>query len=178
MSKKETAQAEKKEHQPEQEAAPEEVKSEQPAEPSELEKAREELNKEHDQYLRLAAEYDNFRKRSQREKDGIYQDAVADTAKKFLPVYDNLERALKNDTADEAYKKGVEMTMSELKKILAAMGIEVFGAPGDAFDPQRHNAVMHTEDESLGENVIAEVFQNGFAMGDKVIRFAMVKVAN
>ncbi len=183
MSKKEAAQAEKKEKQPKPEAAAEEVKSEAPAEPSEPDKAeseklREELNKEHDQYLRLAAEYDNFRKRSQREKDGIYQDAVADTAKKFLPVYDNLDRALRNDTADEAYKKGVEMTMAELKKILAAMGIEVFGAAGESFDPQRHNAVMHVEDESLGENVIAEVFQNGFAMGEKVIRFAMVKVAN
>ncbi len=110
--------------------------------------------------------------------DGIYLDAVADTAKRFLPVYDNLDRALRNDTADEAYKKGVEMTMAELKKILAAMGIEVFGAAGESFDPQRHNAVMHVEDESLGENVIAEVFQNGFAMGEKVIRFAMVKVAN
>ena len=145
---------------------------------SEAEQLKEQLAKEHDQYLRLAAEYDNFRKRSQREKDGIYQDAKADTAKKFLPVYDNLERALKNETADEAYKKGVEMTMNELIKIMNALGIEAFGAAGEPFDPARHNAVMHVEDEALGENVIAEVFQTGFAMGDKIVRFAMVKVAN
>lgn len=155
-----------------------EAVEEKPAEPTELEKTQAAQAQEHEQYLRLAAEYDNFRKRTQREKDGIYQDAVADTAKKLLPVYDNLERALKNETSDEAYKKGVEMTMSELTKILSGMGITPFGAAGEAFDPQRHNAVMHIEDESLGENVIAEVFQTGFAMGEKVIRFAMVKVAN
>ena len=161
-----------------QEKAPEKSEKKKKAEPTELEKAKEAQAKEHEQYLRLAAEYDNFRKRTQREKDGIYQDAVADTAKKFLPVYDNLERALKNETADEAYKKGVEMTMNELVKILNGIGITAFGAAGEAFDPQRHNAVMHMEDESLGENVIAEVFQTGFLMGEKVIRFAMVKVAN
>ena len=147
-------------------------------EPSELEKALAAQAKEHDQYLRLAAEFDNFRKRSAKEKDGIYQDAKAETAKKFLPVYDNLERALKNETADEAYKKGVEMTMRELVKILEAMDIKPFGVTGEPFDPQRYNAVMHVEDESLGENVIAEVFQTGFVMGERVIRFAMVKVAN
>ena len=131
-----------------------------------------------EQYLLMAAEYDNFRKRSQREKDGIYQTAVADTVKKFLPVYDNLLRALQNETADEAYKKGVEMTMNELKKILSSVGIEAFGEVGETFDPNKHNAVMHIEDDTLGENVIAELFQVGFALGEKVIRFAMVKVAN
>ena len=146
--------------------------------PDALEQAKAAQAQEHDQFLRLAAEYDNFRKRTQREKDGIYQDAKADTAKRFLPVYDNLERALKNETVDEAYKKGVEMTMNELVKILAALGIEAFGAAGEPFDPARHNAVMHVEDEALGENVIAEVFQTGFAMGDKIVRFAMVKGAN
>lgn len=161
-----------------QEKAPEKSEKKKKAEPTELEKAKEAQAKEHEQYLRLAAEYDNFRKRTQREKDGIYQDAVADTAKKFLSVYDNLARALNNETADEAYKKGVEMTMNELVKILNGIGINAFGEAGEAFDPQRHNAVMHIEDESLGENVIAEVFQTGFVMGEKVIRFAMVKVAN
>ena len=146
--------------------------------PDALEQAKAAQAQEHDQFLRLAAEYDNFRKRTQREKDGIYQDAVADTVKKFLPVYDNLERALHHETADEAYKKGVEMTLTELVKILDALGVKPFGEAGETFDPQRHNAVMHIEDESLGENVIAEVFQTGFAHGDKVIRFAMVKVAN
>ena len=156
-----------------------EEKTEQPAEAktpaADWEAKYNDLN---DRYLRMAAEYDNFRKRTQREKDGIYQDAVADTVKKFLPVYDNLERALHHETADEAYKKGVEMTLTELVKILDALGVKPFGEAGEAFDPQRHNAVMHIEDESLGENVIAEVFQTGFAHGDKVIRFAMVKVAN
>ena len=151
---------------------------EEPKQPDALEQARAAQAQEHDQFLRLAAEFDNFRKRTQREKDGIYQDAVADTVKKFLPVYDNLERALHHETADEAYKKGVEMTLTELVKILDALGVKPFGEAGETFDPQRHNAVMHIEDESLGENVIAEVFQTGFAHGDKVIRFAMVKVAN
>ena len=146
--------------------------------PEALQQLQEKLDAEHEAHLRLAAEYDNFRKRTQREKDGIYQDAVADTVKKFLPVYDNLERALHHETADEAYKKGVEMTLTELVKILDALGVKPFGEAGETFDPQRHNAVMHIEDESLGENVIAEVFQTGFAHGDKVIRFAMVKVAN
>ena len=149
-----------------------------PAEPTELEKALKAQAQEHDQYLRLAAEYDNFRKRSQREKDAIYQNAVADTAKKLLPVYDNLERALKNDTSDEAFKKGVEMTMTELLKIMEGLGIKPFGAAGESFDPEKHNAVMHIDDEALAENTIAEVFQSGFTLGERVIRFAMVKVAN
>ena len=143
-----------------------------------MELAAKQLESVKDQFVRLTAEYDNYRKRTTKEKDGIYQDAVADTVKKFLPVYDNLERALHHETADEAYKKGVEMTLTELVKILDALGVKPFGEAGETFDPQRHNAVMHIEDESLGENVIAEVFQTGFAHGDKVIRFAMVKVAN
>lgn len=171
----------KKQDAPEQtEEVKEETKEEkeEKKEPTELEKAQKAQAQEHDQYLRLAAEYDNFRKRSQREKDAIYQNAVADTAKKFLPVYDNLQRALKNETADEAFKKGVEMTMTELTKIMESVGIKPFGAAGEPFDPEKHNAVMHVDDEALGENTVAEVFQTGFTLGDKVIRFAMVKVAN
>ena len=136
------------------------------------------LDREHDVNLRLAAEYDNFRKRSQKEKDGAYANGKGDAVLKFLPIYDNLERALQQETADAAYKKGVEMTMTELQKILAGLGITIFGAAGEAFDPNLHNAVMHTQDENLGENVIAQVFQKGFRDGDKVIRFAMVQVAN
>lgn len=160
------------------------AETEQPAEAAatpehtELEQAQAELAREHDQYLRLAAEYDNFRKRSQREKDGIYQDAAAATVKKFLPVYDDLARALNNETADEAYKKGVEMTFNSLLKILEGLGVTPFGKVGESFDPNCHNAVMHVEDEALDENVIAEVFQTGFIQGERVIRFAMVKVAN
>ena len=136
------------------------------------------LSAEHDNFLRLAAEYDNFRKRTQKERESLYQDAKADTVGKFLPVYDNLQRAMAQETADEAYKKGVEMTMQGFESILEALNVKVFGAAGEPFDPAFHNAVMHVDDEALGENIIAEVFQTGFQMGEKVIRHAMVKVAN
>ena len=159
------------------EEAPKEAPKEEPQE-SELEKAQAALAKEHDQYLRLAAEYDNFRKRSRKEKEALYTDVKAETVAKLLPVYDNLERALANETADEAYKKGVELIMVELKKIMAGLGVEEFGEKGDPFDPNAHNAVMHVENEELGESVIAQVFQKGFRIGEKVIRHAVVQVAN
>lgn len=138
----------------------------------------EKYNTEHDSYLRLAADYDNYRKRTLKEKEQSYANGKSDAVAKLLPVYDNLERALNQDTQDEAYKKGVEMTMNELVKILSGLGVEIFGSVGDTFDPNLHNAVMHTEDESLGENVISQVFQQGFKIGDKIVRFAMVQVAN
>ena len=138
----------------------------------------EKYNAEHDSYLRLAADYDNFRKRTVKEKEASYGNGRADTIGKLLPVYDNLERALNQPTEDAAYKKGVEMTMNELVKILGIMGVEIFGNPGDVFDPNLHNAVMHIDDENLAENTISMVFQKGFKLGDKVIRFAMVQVAN
>ena len=167
---------------PEAEAAkqPEEKKPEdsKQQEASEFEKAQQALAQEHDSYLRLAAEYDNYRKRSQKEKDNLYTEIRSETVEKFLPVYDNLERALAQETQDAAFKKGVEMTMNQLVSVVEKLGVESFGAAGDHFDPQLHNAVMHIEDESLGENVIAEVFQKGFKVGEKVVRFAMVKVAN
>ncbi len=144
----------------------------------EAEQLRTQLAQQEDKFLRLAAEYDNFRRRSQKEKEAIYSDATADAVKALLPVYDNLERALKQETADEAYKKGVEMTMAGLKKAMADLGVTEIDAVGQSFDPNIHNAVMHVEDDSLGENTVAEVFQSGFLLGDKVIRFAMVKVAN
>ena len=131
-----------------------------------------------DRFLRLAAEYDNYRKRTAKEKEALWAQAKADTAVAFLPVYDNLERALKQETADEAYKKGVEMTMNQLKEVFAKLGITEIDALGKPFDPNLHNAIMHVEDESFGENTVAEVFQAGFMLGEKVIRFAMVKVAN
>jgi len=168
---------ETKEEAPVEETPKEEKPKEEPQE-TELEKAQKALAAEHDKYLRLAAEYDNFRKRSIKEKDARYADAKADTVGKFLPVYDNLERALANETSDEAYKKGVELIMTELKKIMSGLGVEEFGEKGDAFDPNAHNAVMHVENEELGENVIAQVFQKGFRIGDKVIRHAVVQVAN
>lgn len=146
--------------------------------PNEADTLKEELAKQKEQYLFLAAEYDNFRKRSQKEKDSIYQDAKADAVKKLLPVFDNLERALNQETTDEAYKKGVEMTMQGLREAFKSLGVEEFGEAGDTFDPNMHNAVMHIENEELGENVIAQVFAKGFKVGDRVIRFAMVQVAN
>ena len=145
---------------------------------AEAEHLREQVSQQEDKFLRLAAEYDNYRKRTAKEKESLWADAKADTAAAFLPVYDNLERALKQDTADEAYKKGVEMTMNQLKEIFSKLGITEIDALGQPFDPALHNAVMHVEDESLGENTVAEVFQAGFMLGEKVIRFAMVKVAN
>lgn len=145
---------------------------------SELESLKDQVAGQEDKYLRLAAEYDNYRKRTAKEKESLWTDVKADTAGAFLPVYDNLERALKQDTADEAFKRGVEMTMNQLKEVLTKLGITEIPAQGQPFDPKYHNAVMHVEDESLGQNVVAEVFQTGFQCGEKVIRFAMVKVAN
>ena len=138
----------------------------------------EKYNAEHDAHLRIAAEYDNFRKRTIKEKEASYGNGKADAVAKLLPIYDNLERALNQPTEDAAYKKGVEMTMTELVKILNGLGVEIFGDVGDSFDPNLHNAVMHVENEELGENTIAQVFQKGFKIGEKVVRFAMVQVAN
>ena len=138
----------------------------------------EKYNAERDAHLRVAAEYDNFRKRTVKEKEASYGNGKADAVAKMLPVYDNLERALNQPTEDAAYKKGVEMTMNELVKIFTSLGVEIFGNVGDEFDPNYHNAVMHVDNEELGENVIAQVFQKGFKVGEKVVRFAMVQVAN
>ncbi len=136
------------------------------------------LAAQEEKYLRLCAEYDNYRKRTAKEKESIWPEAKAQTVAAFLPVYDNLERALKQETADEAYKKGVEMTMKGLQDALTGLGVEVIPALGETFDPNRHNAVMHVDDPEAGENTIVEVFQQGFICGEKVIRFSMVKVAN
>ena len=138
----------------------------------------EQYNAERDAHLRVAAEFDNFRKRTVKEKEASYGNGKADAVAKLLPVYDNLERALNQPTEDLAYKKGVELTMNELVKIFTGLGVEIFGEVGESFDPNLHNAVMHIENEELGENVIASVFQKGFKIGDKVVRFAMVQVAN
>ena len=138
----------------------------------------EKYNAEHDAYLRLAADYDNFRKRTIKEKEQSYGNGKADAVEKLLPVYDNLERALNQPTEDEAYKKGVEMTMTQLVNIFTGLGVEIYGNPGDVFDPNLHNAVMHTEEAGVEENTITQVFQKGFKLGDKIVRFAMVIVAN
>ena len=131
-----------------------------------------------DKYLRICAEYDNFRKRTQKEKEALYKEVKAESLKAFLPVYDNLLRALAQPTEDAAYAKGVEMIMAQFNSTMEKLGVEKIESLGQTFDPAFHNAVMHVDDEEKGENEIVEVFQEGFKLGDKVIRFAMVKVAN
>ena len=189
----ETAEAEPKETVPEEEAA--EKKTEKKEEKKDkrfgkkkdeeraaLEAEKEALEKEkaalNDKYLRICAEYDNFRRRSQKEKDNLYGEIKANTVQQFLPVYDNLSRALKQGTEDEAYRKGVEMIMTQFNATLEKLGVKKIESLGKTFDPNLHNAVMHVDDAEQGENTIVEVFQDGFMIGEKVIRFAMVKVAN
>ena len=137
-----------------------------------------ELNAEKDKYLRLAAEYDNYRRRSQKEREAIYTDVKADTITKLLPVYDNIARALALGCSDEAFLKGIQMTMNQLEEIFSKLGVTAIPSVGESFDPEKHNAVRHVEDDSVGEGIIVEEFQKGFAIGEKVIRFAMVVVAN
>ena len=160
------------------EETPVEEVAEEVAETPEVNPWEEKYNAERDAHLRIAAEFDNYRKRTVKEKEASYGNGKADAVAKMLPVYDNLERALNQPTEDAAYKKGVEMTMNELVKIFTSLGVEIFGNVGDEFDPNLHNAVMHIDSEELGENVIAQVFQKGFKIGEKVVRFAMVQVAN
>lgn len=153
-----------------------ETTTEEKTEETVLKSQYDELN---DKFVRLAAEYDNFRKRSLREREAVHSEAVSHAVKALLPTFDNLERALKAETKDAEFKKGVEMTMTQLMDSLKSIGVEMIVSDiGTQFDPNFHNAVMHVENEELGENVIAEVFQQGFKVGDKVIRHAMVQVAN
>lgn len=145
---------------------------------AEEKKAEEQIAAMNDKYLLLLAEYDNYRKRTQKEKNDLYGDIRSDVLSKFLPVYDNLERALAQPTEDEAYRKGVEMIMAQFKSTMEKLGVTEIESLGQKFDPTLHNAIMHVDDEEKGENEIVEVFQKGFKIGEKVIRFAMVKVAN
>ena len=144
-----------------------------------MELAAKQLESVKDQFTRLAAEYDNYRKRTTKEKDGIYQDAKADTIKTFLAVYDNLERAAATEGDENSpHKKGLLMIFQQYKDILTKLGVTEIEAKGQPFDPERMEAVMHIDDESFGENEVAQVFQAGFTLGDKVIRHAIVQVAN
>ena len=189
MSKKKQTEAEEVKEEKTEEAPDETIKEEEAKTPEAEEKPAEEkkeeakpktdeLAAEKDKYLRLCAEYDNFSKRSKKEKEAIYSDVRANTLSSFLPVYDNLVRALNQPTEDEAYKKGVEMIMAQFKATMEKLGVTEMDCLGQKFDPAFHNAVMHVDDEEKGENEIVEVFQQGFMLGDKVVRFAMVKVAN
>ena len=144
-----------------------------------MELAAKQLESVKDQFTRLTAEYDNYRKRTTKEKDGIYQDAKADTIKAFLAVYDNLERAAATEgDEDSPHKKGLLMIFQQVKDILTKLGVTEIEAKGQSFDPERMEAVMHIDDENFGENEVAQVFQAGFMLGDKVIRHAIVQVAN
>ena len=141
--------------------------------------AAKQLESVKDQFVRLTAEYDNYRKRTAKEKDSLYQDAKADTIQEFLAVYDNLERAVATEgDEDSPHKKGLEMIFHQYQEILKKLGVTEIEAQGQTFDPEKHNAVMHIDDENFGENVVSQVFQAGFMLGDKVIRHAIVQVAN
>ena len=144
-----------------------------------MELAVQQLETSKDQFLRLSAEYDNYRKRTTKEKENIYQDAKADTIKEFLAVYDNLERAASAEGGEDSpHKKGLDLIFNQFKELLKKLGVEEIEAKGQPFDPEKMNAVMHIDDEAYGENEVAQVFQAGFRMGDKVIRYAIVQVAN
>ena len=171
---------ETKEQQPEAEKVETPEAAQEPEKAPEANPFEEKYNAEHDSYLRLAADYDNYRKRTAKEKEGIYANAKIDTIKGMLPVYDNLERGLAQFGAedDDPHKKGLEMIFNQYKEALTRLGVTPIDCVGKEFDPERHNAVMHIEDESCGENTVVEVLQQGFMLGDKVLRFAIVKVAN
>ena len=166
---------------PETEAVEEEVqpKAEEPKAKAEKEPdLKSQLAAEKDKYLRLLAEYDNFRRRSQKEKENIYTDVRGETLKKFLPVYDSLWRALTQTPEDDPSRKGLEMIMTQYENALSQLGVSLIEAVGQPFDPNLHNAVMHVEDEAYGENIVVEEFEKGFRIGDKVLRYSVVKVAN
>lgn len=147
-------------------------------EAEEIEALTEEKKQLQDQYLRLMAEYDNYRKRTQKERESIYPDAVANTVREMLPLVDDFSRAMSTPCTDENYAKGIGMIAKSLEEFLKKLGVETFGKEGDPFDPNLHNAVMHVDDEKLGKNVVAQVFQSGYRMGDRVLRHAMVQQAN
>jgi molecular chaperone GrpE len=143
----------------------------------EIEALKAQIAEQNDKYLRMAAEYDNFRRRSREEKDGIYENALSDTVAQLLPIIDNLERAAMFDDGEKV-KEGLVMTAKAAVEVFTKLGVEEFGKVGETFDPNIHNAVLHIDDESFGEGEIVEVFQKGYRKGKHIIRFAMVKTAN
>lgn len=177
--KEETKAAPEAEQKPDKKAEKKSEKAEKKSEKAPTKKSlEEELAAERDKYLRLLAEYDNFRRRSAKERENIYTDVRCETLKKFLPVYDSLSRALAQTPEDDACRKGLEMIMTQYEKSLEQLGVVMIEAVGQPFDANLHNAVMHIEDENYGENVIVEEFEKGFKIGDKILRYSMVKVAN
>ena len=174
-----TAKEPKKEKKPSEEPKQEEKPAKEPKAKAEKEPdLKSQLAAEKDKYLRLLAEYDNFRRRSQKEKENIYTDVRGETLKKFLPVYDSLWRALTQTAEDDPARKGLEMIMTQYENALTQLGVSLIEAVGQPFDANFHNAVMHVEDESVGENIVVEEFEKGFKIGDKVLRYSVVKVAN
>lgn len=167
--------SEEKSAEPAEKTAGENQAEEKDAKTEELSKKIDELN---NALLRTAAEYDNFRKRTVKEKEMIYSDSKTDIISKLLPVIDNFERASAAGSDLDSYKRGIEMTVKQLFEALTSLGVETFGEAGEVFDPNIHNCVMHIEDESLGENIIVEVFVKGYKSGERIIRYASVKVAN
>ena len=143
----------------------------------EIEELKKKLAEADDKYLRMAAEYDNFRRRSREEKEATYENALSDTVSELLPIIDNLERAAIYEDGEKV-KEGLVMTLKSVDAVFEKLGVEKFGKAGDSFDPNLHNAVFHVEDDSLGEGEICEVFQAGYKKGKRIIRFAMVKSAN
>ena len=177
--KEETKAAPEAEQKPDKKAEKKSEKAEKKSEKAPTKKSlEEELAAGRDKYLRLLAEYDNFRRRSAKERENIYTDVRCETLKKFLPVYDSLSRALAQTPEDDACRKGLEMIMTQYEKSLEQLGVVMIEAVGQPFDANLHNAVMHIEDENYGENVIVEEFEKGFKIGDKILRYSMVKVAN
>lgn len=178
--KKEPEQTPETQEQKAEASQPEEAEKKECApEETELQKLQKEFEEHKQQHLRVLAEYDNFRKRTANEKSAIYNNAVSDTVKELLPIADNIERALGQENASaEDMKKGVEMIEHQIQACFEKLGLTEMGKVGEAFDPNLHNAVAHIEDESLGENVIAAVYQKGYKLGDRVVRHAMVQVAN
>ena len=169
----------KQEETPAEEPKKEEKPSKEPKAKAEKEPDfKSQLAAEKDKYLRLLAEYDNFRRRSQKEKENIYTDVRGETLKKFLPVYDSLYRALMQTAEDDPGRRGLEMIMTQYENALTQLGVSLIEAVGQPFDANFHNAVMHVEDESVGENIVVEEFEKGFKIGDKVLRYSVVKVAN
>ncbi len=152
--------------------------SEKQAEPTKEEKLEKELSETKDKYLRLMAEYDNFRKRNAKERLELTANATGNTLAEILPVFDNFERALNTETTDEKYKSGVEMIFKQMGDVLTKLGVEIIDPTGKEFDPNVANAVNQIQDENLGENIVAQTFQKGYKIGDKIIRYAMVVVAN
>ena len=153
--------------------------AEETTQPSKEELLEKELAEKNDQFMRVCAEYDNFRKRSQKEKQDIYSSSKADVIKDLLPILDNIDRAQDNKEASfEDYKKGIDLIFAQFAQLLEKTGVESFGERGDEFDPNIHNAVMTVEDAELGENTVAQVFTKGYKLGDRIIREAVVKVAN